>query len=182
MLGIVGPRDSVTLAQQVASAGRSADLIGWRTATSPRPSTWHERSSSCATWCCSPASCRISKLDGPGRGAATSIGAALGGRSLPDDRADPQGDRWAVPFSIDSFDAATVRQVFADMGLEHPGTIIPVVDEDGALVFEDAEATLVRISLRSSAATPTWRSPVLPVPIACWPTPGWTPGASTTPG
>jgi hypothetical protein len=43
--------------------------------------------------------------------------------------------------SIDSLDLATVRQVFADMGLPVPGVVIPVVDEAGSLVFENAEAT-----------------------------------------
>lgn len=144
MLGIVGPRDSVTLAQQVAlELGRSADLIGLaygnvaeavdlaRTLeqlcdvvlfTGVVPYLEARRA---GAWRCDIDVVRHSAAD-----LYRMIGLILKetGGQFP-------------RVSIDSFDAATVRQVFADMGLEHPGTIIPVVDEDGALVFEDAEAT-----------------------------------------
>ena len=45
------------------------------------------------------------------------------------------------PVSVDTIEAATVQQVFADMGLEIPPVVIPVVDEAGTLVFEDVEGT-----------------------------------------
>ena len=90
------------------------------------------------------ASCRSSRLSRAGRrGGAISTSSVIAGRPVPHDRARPRGDRWSL--SPRERDTDRGRHApcsgFADMGLEIPPVVIPVVDEAGTLVFEDVEGT-----------------------------------------
>ena len=144
MLGIVGPRDSVALAQQVAlELGRSDELLGLAYAkvdeavglarsleplcevllfTGVVP---FEQAQRAGVWGCDLDVIRHSPAD-----LYRMIGLVLKetGGHFP-------------RVSVDTIEAATVQQVFADMGLEIPAVVIPVVDEAGTLVFEDVEGT-----------------------------------------
>lgn len=142
MIGILGPRDSVTLAQQVAlELGRSTDLIGLAyqdvdeavglahslelmcevllfTGVVP-----FERARRAGTWRCELDVIQHSQAD-----LYRMIGLVL-----------EQTEGKFPRVSIDSLDLDTVSCVFNDMGLPVPSVVIPALDEAGEFVFEDVE-------------------------------------------
>src|SRR5262245_30097726 len=142
VLGIVGPRDSVALAQQAAlDLGRPADLLGLAYQhvdeavdlarslermcevvlfTGVVPFGEAKRA---GAWRCDLDVIQHSPAD-----LYRMIGLVLKetGGTFP-------------RVSVDSLDLDTIRQVFADMGLAVPHVVIAVVDEAGSFVFDDAE-------------------------------------------
>jgi hypothetical protein len=144
VIGILGPRDSVALAQQVAhQLGRSEDLLTLAyqhvdeaidLARSLEPmcevllftgAVPFESAKRAGTWQCELDVIRHSQAD-----LYRMIGLILKetGGTFP-------------RVSVDSMDADAVHRVFADMKLPIPEVIIPVIDEQGAFVFEDVEGT-----------------------------------------
>ncbi|HZV25938.1 MAG TPA: hypothetical protein VFG00_06580 [Acidothermaceae bacterium] len=144
MIGILGPRDSVALAQQVAEKlGRSADMLTLAyqhvdeaidLARSLEPmcevllftgAVPFESAKRAGTWQCELDVIRHSQAD-----LYRMIGLIL----------KETGGKFPR-VSVDSLDFDAVHRVFADMDLPIPEVIIPVVDEEGAFVFEDVEGT-----------------------------------------
>lgn len=144
MIGILGPRDSVTLVLQVASElGRSDDIltlayedvdeaVGLGRTLEPMCDVLlftgvvpFERAKRSGAWKCELDVILHSHAD-----LYRVIGLVLkeSGGEFP-------------RVSVDSIDADAVRQVFVDMDLPAPDIVIPVVDQRGGLVFEDVEGT-----------------------------------------
>jgi len=144
LLGIVGPRDSVELAQQLAAdLGRSTDLLG-RTYqhvdeavdlarsleaicevvlfTGLVP---FERAQRAGPWRCDLDVIQHSQAD-----LYRMIALVLRDRAGKFPRV-----------SIDSLEFDTIQQVFTDIGLPIPPVVIPLVDDSGQFVFEDVGGT-----------------------------------------
>lgn len=145
MIGILGPRDSVALVEQVAmELGRSADICSLAyqhvdeavdLARSLEPLCEvllftgvvpFERAKRSGLWRCELDVIQHSQAD-----LYRQIGLVL---------KDTGGTFPRV--SVDSLDVDSIHRVFADMGLPIPEVVIPAVDAEGAFVFEDVEGTV----------------------------------------
>lgn len=144
MLGIVGPRDSVELAQQLAAElGRSTDLLALSyqhvdeavdLARSLEPMCEvvlftglvpFERAQRARPWRCDLDVIQHSPAD-----LYRMIALIL-----------REGEGRFPRVSVDSLELDTIQQVFTDIGLPIPPVVIPLVDESGRFVFEDVEGT-----------------------------------------
>lgn len=144
MIGIIGPHDSVTLAQQVAvELGREAELLGLAYKhTEDAVSVARSLEASCDVLLFTgQVPYQSARLAGPWRAELQVIshsGADLY-RMIALVLKERNGKFPRV--SVDALEAETVRGVFRDMGLPVPEVIIPVIDGSEKFVFESVEST-----------------------------------------
>lgn len=144
MIGIVGPHDSVTLAQHVAvELGRSSDLLCLAYEHAEEAvGLARTLDASCdvlvftgqvpyqSARLAGPWRCDLQVISHSGADLYRMIGLILKER---------QGEFPRV--SVDALEAETVRHVFRDMQLPIPEVIIPVLDDSGELIFEGVKGT-----------------------------------------
>lgn len=144
MIGVVGPKDSVALAQQVADdLGRAAEIVGV---------TYHHADEAVPLARSLETSCEVVLFTGQ----APYEQARRDGEwqceldVIQHSQADLyrtialvlKETRGRFPrVSVDSLDPELVRDVFEDMALRVPDVILPLVDDAGTFVFEDEKGT-----------------------------------------